>query len=73
MGVAGANAGNRAIVLAGLAGLLAGLLAGSLSMALGEGLSVQNACELYGRQIRIEAEGLAAVPEERIMRNGRAS
>jgi len=63
------NAGNRAIVLAGLAGLLAG----SLSMALGEWLSVQSARELYGRQIRIEAEGLAAAPEERIMRTGRAS
>ena len=60
MGVAGANADGRAIVLAGLAGLLAG----SLSMALGEWLSVQSARELYSKQIRIEAEELAAAPEE---------
>ena len=60
MGVAGANADGRAIVLAGLAGLLAG----SLSMALGEWLSVQSARELYSRQIKIEADELAAAPEE---------
>lgn len=60
MGVAGANGDGRAIVLAGLAGLLAG----SLSMALGEWLSVQSARELYARQIRIEAEELSAAPEE---------
>lgn len=60
MGVAGASADGRAIVLAGLAGLLAG----SLSMALGEWLSVQSARELYARQIKIEAEELAAAPEE---------
>jgi len=60
MGVAGAGASNGAIVLAGLAGLLAG----SLSMALGEWLSVQSARELYTRQIAIEAEELAAAPEE---------
>jgi VIT1/CCC1 family predicted Fe2+/Mn2+ transporter len=60
MGVAGANADPRAIVLAGFAGLLAG----SLSMALGEWLSVQSARELYARQIAIEAEELTAAPEE---------
>jgi VIT1/CCC1 family predicted Fe2+/Mn2+ transporter len=60
MGVAGANADGRAIVLAGLAGLLAG----SLSMALGEWLSVQSARELYAKQIRVEAEELSAAPEE---------
>ena len=60
MGVAGANADGRAIVLAGLAGLLAG----SLSMALGEWLSVQSARELFAKQIKIEAEELAAAPEE---------
>src|SRR5438477_7308050 len=60
MGVAGANADGRVIVLAGLAGLLAG----SLSMALGEWLSVQSARELYARQIKIEAEELAAAPED---------
>jgi len=60
MGVAGANADGRGIVLAGLAGLLAG----SMSMALGEWLSVQSARELYAKQIKIEAEELAAAPEE---------
>jgi VIT1/CCC1 family predicted Fe2+/Mn2+ transporter len=60
MGVAGASSDQRAVVLAGLAGLLAG----SLSMALGEWLSVQSARELYSRQIAIESEELAAAPEE---------
>jgi vacuolar iron transporter family protein len=60
MGVAGAGGDARAIAVAGLAGLLAG----SLSMALGEWLSVQSARELYGRQIAIEREELAAAPEE---------
>ena len=60
MGVAGATADSRAIVVAGLAGILAG----SLSMALGEWLSVQSARELYTRQIAIEAEELAAAPAE---------
>jgi VIT1/CCC1 family predicted Fe2+/Mn2+ transporter len=60
MGVAGASADSRTIVLAGLAGLLAG----SISMALGEWLSVQSTRELYTRQIGIESEELAAAPEE---------
>lgn len=60
MGVAGSGADGHAIVVAGLAGLLAG----ALSMALGEWLSVQSARELYGRQIAIEREELAAAPEE---------
>lgn len=60
MGVAGASADSRTIVLAGLAGLLAG----SISMALGEWLSVQSTRELYARQIGIESEELAAAPEE---------
>jgi len=60
MGVAGAGGDARAIAVAGLAGLLAG----SLSMALGEWLSVQSARELYGRQIAVEREELAAAPEE---------
>lgn len=60
MGVAGASADSRSIVLAGVAGLLAG----SISMALGEWLSVQSTRELYARQIGIEAEELAAAPQE---------
>ena len=60
MGVAGAALGGPAILVTGLAGLLAG--AGS--MALGEWLSVQSARELYQRQIAVEAEEVAAAPEE---------
>ena len=60
MGVAGAGADPRAVLVAGLAGLLAG----ALSMALGEWLSVQSARELFGRQIAIEREELAAAPDE---------
>ena len=60
MGVAGAGADTRGLVVAGLAGLLAG----ALSMALGEWLSVQSARELYARQIAIEREELAAAPDE---------
>lgn len=60
MGVAGADPTGRAALIAGLAGLLAG----ALSMALGEWLSVQSARELYANQIAVEAEELAAFPEE---------
>jgi len=60
MGIAGASAVTRTIVLAGVAGVLAG----SISMALGEWLSVQSTRELYGRQIKIESEELAAAPQE---------
>ena len=60
MGVAGAALGGPASLDTGLAGLLAG--AGS--MALGEWLSVQSARELYQRQIAVEAEEVAAAPEE---------
>lgn len=60
MGVAGAALSGRAILIAGLAGLLAG--AGS--MAMGEWISVQSSRELYGRQIAIERRELAEVPEE---------
>ena len=62
MGVAGASVGNEPVVIAGIAGLLAG----SLSMALGEWLSVQSSRELYANQIAIEAEELAAFPEEEV-------
>jgi vacuolar iron transporter family protein len=60
MGVAGATNSKPAILIAGLAGVLAG--AGS--MALGEWLSVQSSRELYEHQIKIEAEEIAANPEE---------
>jgi VIT1/CCC1 family predicted Fe2+/Mn2+ transporter len=60
MGVAGANLAGPAVLVAGLAGLLAG----AASMALGEWLSVQSARVLYQRQIAVEAEELAAAPEE---------
>lgn len=60
MGVAGAAMNERAVLIAGLAGLLAG--AGS--MALGEWLSVQSSRELYRHQLETEKEELLAAPEE---------
>lgn len=60
MGVAGAAGGNKAIVIAGFAGLLAG----AISMALGEWLSVQSSRELHQRQIDIETAELETSPEE---------
>lgn len=60
MGVAGANAEGRAVLVAGLAGLLAG----AFSMALGEWISVQSSRELYERQIAIEREELEQNPAE---------
>lgn len=60
MGVAGASSGGRAVLIAGLAGLLAG----ALSMAIGEWLSVQSARELFANQVRVEREELLAVPDE---------
>jgi vacuolar iron transporter family protein len=60
MGVAGAQLTSNQILITGLAGLAAG--AGS--MAMGEWISVMNARELYGRQIEIERDELAEVPDE---------
>lgn len=60
MGVAGANASGKTILITGLAGLLAG----ACSMALGEWLSVQSSRELYERQIGIEQREVEEVPEE---------
>lgn len=60
MGVAGAVTEGQAIVIAGFAGLIAG----ACSMAMGEWISVQSSRELYERQIKIEADEIAAVPEE---------
>jgi VIT1/CCC1 family predicted Fe2+/Mn2+ transporter len=59
MGVAGSGAGNRIILLTGLAGLIAG----ACSMALGEWLSVTNARELARTQIAKEADELRQTPE----------
>jgi VIT1/CCC1 family predicted Fe2+/Mn2+ transporter len=59
MGVAGAQAGNQAVLLAGIAGLLAG----ALSMALGEWISVKSSQELYENQMAIEMEELVTNPE----------
>jgi VIT1/CCC1 family predicted Fe2+/Mn2+ transporter len=60
MGVAGAAAAERTILLAGLAGLVAG----ACSMAMGEWLSVASSRELYEKQIATEAAELAQSPEE---------
>ncbi len=60
MGVAGAEGGERATLIAGLAGLLAG----ASSMALGEWVSVTSSRELAERELQIEREELAAAPEE---------
>jgi VIT1/CCC1 family predicted Fe2+/Mn2+ transporter len=60
MGVAGANLSNTSVLITGVAGLLAG----ACSMALGEWLSVQSARELYEKQIEVERQELAEIPEE---------
>ncbi len=59
MGVAGAAADNRIIVLAGIAGLLAG----AFSMAAGEYISMQSQRELFERQIDLEREEMKIMPE----------
>ena len=60
MGVAGASANGRLILLTGIAGLLAG----AFSMAAGEYISMQSQRELFERQIALEAAELEAMPEE---------
>jgi VIT1/CCC1 family predicted Fe2+/Mn2+ transporter len=60
IGVAGGQAGGKAILLAGLAGLLAG----AFSMGAGEYVSVRSQRELYEREIRLEAEEIEEMPEE---------
>ncbi|MEO9091559.1 MAG: VIT1/CCC1 transporter family protein [Rhodanobacter sp.] len=60
MGMAGAATGDRAVLLAGLAGLVAG----ACSMALGEWLSVNSSREFYQAQITERAERLAVAPED---------
>jgi vacuolar iron transporter family protein len=60
MGVAGAAADAKVIVLTGVAGLIAG----ALSMASGEYVSVRSQREMYEYQIGLEADELAEYPEE---------
>lgn len=60
MGVAGATMAGKAVLIAGIAGLLAG----AISMALGEWLSVQSARELFANQIATEKEEIETAPEE---------
>src|SRR5438876_7846076 len=60
MGIAGANAAPKFVLLAGVAGLLAG----ASSMAAGEYVSVQSQRELYEQQIAIEREELEMSPDE---------
>lgn len=60
MGVAGAAATERTLLLTGLAGLVAG----ACSMAMGEWLSVTSSRELNQKQIATEADELREVPEE---------
>ncbi len=59
MGVAGAAADGRTILMTGLAGLVAG----ACSMAMGEWLSVNSARELSQNQIAIEETELSQAPE----------
>jgi len=54
MGVAGAQADNQAIVIAGIAGLLAG----AFSMAVGEYISVRSQHELFDAQLQLQARQL---------------
>jgi VIT1/CCC1 family predicted Fe2+/Mn2+ transporter len=60
LGVSGAEAEPRIVLLTGVAGLLAG----SFSMAAGEFVSVRSQRELYEHQIRLEREELEEYPEE---------
>jgi vacuolar iron transporter family protein len=60
MGIAGANAEPRFVLLAGIAGLLAG----ASSMAAGEYVSVQSQREVYEQQIAMEREELEMSPDE---------
>jgi VIT1/CCC1 family predicted Fe2+/Mn2+ transporter len=59
MGVAGAEADNHLIVLAGIAGLLAG----AFSMAAGEYISMQSQREMFENQISIEREEMRVMPD----------
>lgn len=60
IGVAGASPGRDVVLLSGIAGLLAG----AISMGLGEWVSVRSSAESFERQLAIEEEELALMPEE---------
>jgi VIT1/CCC1 family predicted Fe2+/Mn2+ transporter len=60
MGVAGAGAEPRYVLITGIAGLLAG----ALSMASGEYVSVRSQREMYEYQIALEKEELDEYPDE---------
>lgn len=60
MGVAGATADAKIVLLSGTAGLLAG----AFSMAAGEYVSMRSQREMYEYQIDLEKEELALYPEE---------
>lgn len=60
LGIAGANANQHFIILAGVAGLLAG----ACSMGAGEYISVRTQREIFEYQIAIEKQELEEYPEE---------
>jgi VIT1/CCC1 family predicted Fe2+/Mn2+ transporter len=60
MGIAGATADTRVVLLSGVAGLIAG----AFSMAAGEYVSVRSQREMYEYQIGLEREELDQYPEE---------
>ena len=60
MGMAGASGNDKAVLTAGIAGLVAG----ACSMALAEWLSVNSSREFYQAQIAVRAERLAVAPED---------
>ena len=62
LGIAGANANQHFILVAGIAGLLAG----ASSMAAGEYISVRSQREVFEYQINIEKQELSEYPEEEI-------
>lgn len=62
LGIAGANANQHFIILAGVAGLLAG----AASMGAGEYISVRSQREVFEYQIAIEKQELEEYPEEEI-------
>jgi len=60
LGVAAAGAGSQGILVAGVAGLVAG----AMSMAAGEYVSVSSQADTEAADLLIEAEALAAYPED---------
>jgi vacuolar iron transporter family protein len=60
LGVSGASASSRAVLVSGVAGLLAG----AFSMAAGEYISVRSQREMFEHQIDAERDELAEYPEQ---------